>query len=397
VVLCLLASAGAARAQDLDFRVVDDRQVKRGLTLASDSTVALSAGPGVGGANFRLKRSRFFERISSSQIKLRIYITPNLNVQDGVEQGADLLLKKAPQKLLDTSQKILDTSHNLSRALRGKEVDPDEDPRLEDEEPAEEPVEEEGEVGGEEGGEFDFLRSVPNDPTPYPRVRLFLLLNYGTADAKTDFPLLGVGRSELGVSTTSYRLGVGVKLDLFPWFSVLPTFSASYNNVRGEAEGNGLDSALLRLNNNRRLVNWRSESYTLIPEVEVRFIYPFDPFELRLTFELSYLETRTFSASTSLHNFTSRSVLGAVTFEFDWNSKVSPLGMDLHLVPAFRYVRIEGDASEALATNDLVGAELALLANTTDRVPFSSRLGIKGTYLVGLNLEAWSIAISHEF
>ena len=377
--LLALALPGVCRAQsDLsiqNLRLADDRQVRRGLTFATDSTVALSAGPGVGGANFRLKRSRFFERISSTQVKLRIYLTPNL----AVEETPDL---------------VLEAMDSLRRRVKG-EQDPDEEPA------PERPPEPEGEEGGFESA-FDFMGAAADDPTPFPRVRLFTLLNYGQATATTDFAILGVGRSELDVTTTSYRVGVGVKVDLCRYFSFLPTFSASYNNVRGDADGNGLDSALLRLVSNRRLVNWRSESFTFIPEVELRFMVPYDPwnFELRLTVELSYLETRTFSSSTPIHEFTSRSLIGALTTEFDWNTGYELFGvegLELHVIPGIRYVQILGDAETALGTNEMIGAELSLVADTTEHVPFSSRLGVRATYLWGVELEAWAVSVAHEF
>lgn len=384
----LLSLAGAASAQDDDLgfenlRLADDRQIRRGLTFATDSTVALSAGPGVGGANFRLKRSRFFERIESTQVKLRIYLTPNL----AVEETPDL---------------VLEAMDSIRRRVKG-ETSPYEDPNA----PQGQGGQEEQDPGqqGEEGGfenAFDFMAAAANDPTPFPRVRLFTLLNYGQATATSDFAIFGVGRSELAVSTTSYRVGVGVKIDLCRYFSILPTFSASYNHVRGDADGNGLDSALLRLVSNRKLVNWRSESFTFIPEVELRFMVPYEPwnFELRLTVELSYLETRTFSSSTSIHEFTSHSMIGALTTEFDWNTKYELFGvegLELHVIPGIRYVQLLGDAETALGTNEMVGAELSLVADTTEHVPFSSRLGVRATYLWGVELEAWAVSVAHEF
>ena len=294
---------------------------------------------------------------------------------------------------------VLDAMDSIRRRVKG-ETSPYEDPDA----PRGE-GKTQGQGQGQEGGfesAFDFMAAAANDPTPFPRVRLFTLLNYGQATATSDFAIFGVGRSELAVSTTSYRVGVGVKVDLCRYFSFLPTFSASYNNVRGDADGNGLDSALLRLVSNRRLVNWRSESFTFIPEVELRFMVPYDPwnFELRLTVELSYLETRTFSSSTPIHEFTSRSLIGALTTEFDWNTGYEFFGvegLELHVIPGIRYVQILGDAETALGTNEMIGAELSLVADTTEHVPFSSRLGVRATYLWGVELEAWAVSVAHEF
>lgn len=377
-----LAFAAPCHAQADDelslqnLRLADDRQIRRGLTFASDSTVALSAGPGVGGANFRLKRSRFFERIESTQINLRIYLSANLAVQE-------------------TPDLVLDLMDSIGQRVK-------EGPREESGEPTETPPQEEPAEERSFEDHFDFMAGKSDDPTPFPRVRLFTLLNYGDATASTDFAIFGVGRSELKVSTTSYRVGLGLRLDLCRYFAALPTFSLAYNHVRGDADGNGLDSALLRLVSNRRLVNWRSETFTFIPELELRVMVPYEPwnFELRITGELSYLETRTFNASTPIHEFSSRSLIGALTTEFDWNTKYELFGVDgleLHVIPAIRYVHILGDADTALGTNEMVGAELSLEADTTDHVPFSSRLGVRGTYLWGVDLEAWSVSVSHEF
>jgi hypothetical protein len=368
----LLACASQANAQDVqgfklggvDFRNIDDRQIKRGLTLASDSMVALSAGPGVGGARFRLKRSRFFDRIQSTQIKLRLYITGNL-----LPGGPD-----DDQSLIDReSQKLFDTTEAVTGSLLGRE----------DEEGAEEEVEPESEE--------------PEEEQPLLRARLFVLGSYGSAKAITDFPVLGDGPSELVVTTTSYRIGGGVRLDIFKWFSVLPTLTVAYNKAHGDREGNGRDSALLRLNSNRKLVNWRSESISVIPQIDFRFRYGFDPFELRLTIELSYLRTRSFSASTELQEFESDSLLTSAKVEFDWNTKYTLLGMEVHVVPALRYVRLGGESGEALGTQDLMGVSLAIESDTSKRIPFASRLGARVTYLWGLNLEAWSVGLTYDF
>ena len=382
--LLTLGIAVPSRAQDQNgdelslknLRLADDRQIRRGLSFATNSTVALSAGPGVGGANFRLKRSRFFERISSTQINLRIYLTANLAVQE-------------------TPDLVLEMMDSVQRRVKGEQHQDEAGEEL-----AERPAEPEREKSFED--HFDFMGAATNDPTPFPRLRLFTLLNYGDATASTDFALFGVGRSELKVSTTSYRVGVGFRLDFCRYFAALPTFSVSYNHVRGDADGNGLDSALLRLVSNRRLVNWRSECFTFIPELELRVTVPYAPwnFELRITGELSYLETRTFTASTSIHEFSSRSLIGALTTEFDWNTTYEVFGiegLELHVIPAIRYVHILGDADTALGSNEMVGAELSLETDCTDYVPFSSRLGVRGTYLWGVDLEAWSVSVSHEF
>ncbi|HBP19657.1 MAG TPA: hypothetical protein DEA08_17940 [Planctomycetes bacterium] len=359
-----LAQAQATDAVGLGLETVDDAQVKRSLTLASDSLVALSAGPGVGGARIQLNKSRFFDRINSTQIKLRIYVTGNLLPGDEEEDEMSLFERE--------TRKALSTTEKINKAVLG-----DEEEGAPSEEAAREPE--------------------PEQDTFLLRARLFMVGSYGSSEAERDFPILGVGRSELHVRTRSLRMGGGVRLDVTPWFSVLPTLSLAYNNIRGLGVGNGTDSALLRLNSNRRLVNWRAESLTFIPQCDFRFRVGFDPFELRLTWELSYLRTRTFSSSTSLQSFSSDSYLAAAKLELDYNTKWQLFGMDVHLIPALRYVRLGGDAPSALNTNDVIGASFSVESDTSDYIPFTSRFGARISYYWGLNLEAWSVGLTYDF
>ncbi|MBL4849948.1 MAG: hypothetical protein JKY65_30840 [Planctomycetes bacterium] len=327
--------------------------LKDGLRLANDTTIVLSTGPGVGGAFYRLKRSPFFKSIDSNQINLRIY---------------------------------LGSSYSFS-AEETAEVDAEQEVQ----------GEEEPEKSGFDPLAFADSFASYGDPVPLPRWRPFLIVNYGTATSIGDLPVRGIGRSEVHINAASYSLGVGVRFDPYPFVSFLPTFSLSYNHVRGEAEGNGLDSAIVRLTLNREVVNWRSESLTYLPELEIHFRLPLGDFELRLRTETSLLISRTFSASTPLHVFNSRSLLVVNTLELDWNTGLKLATVPIHLVPSVRHVHIDGDAVAALGTSDLVGVAFAVVGDTHGKVPFSNILGVQAGYLFGVDLEAWSVSAVWDF
>lgn len=359
----LLALAPLGLAQSVNFPrpplpTGGAKDINDGLRLANDTTLVLSTGPGVGGAFYRLKKSPFFNTIDSNQINLRVYLGSSLPFYAEEEQ----------------------------EPLAGP--------------PEQEEAEEETQPEAE--STFDpiaFANSLATygDPVPFPRWRPFLILNYGTATSIGDLPARGIGRSEVHINASSYLLGGGIRFDPCRYVSLLPTFSLSYNHVRGEAEGNGLDSAIVRLTLNREIVNWRSESLTYLPELEVHFRLPLGDFELRARVEASYLISRTFSSSTRLQRFKSESLLLINTLELDWDTGLSLATVPIHLMPSLRYMHVEGDAVTALGTQDLFGVAFAVIGDTHGKVPFSSILGVQASYVFGVHVEAWSVSAVWDF
>jgi len=356
--LLLVALAPLSYGQGANFArpPIPANDAKDALRLTNDTTLVLSTGPGVGGAFYRLKKSPFLNTIDSNQINLRVYLGSSL----------PFFAEDAPAPP-----------------------------------PEEEPPAEQAEGSADEAGfdPLEFANSLASygDPVPFPRWRPFLILNYGTATSIGDFPVRGIGRSEVHINASSYLLGGGVRFDPCRYVSFLPTFSLSYNHVRGEGEGNGLDSAIVRLTLNREVVNWRSESLTYLPELEVHFRLPLGDFELRLRVEASYLISRTFSSSTRLQRFKSESLLLLNTLELDWDTGLSVASIPIHLMPSFRYMRVDGDAVTALGTQDLFGVAFAVIGDTHGKVPFSSILGVQASYVFGVHVEAWSVSAVWDF
>ncbi len=360
----MFALAPLAQGQSGNFArpPISTSDAKDALRLTNDTTLVLSTGPGVGGAFYRLKKSPFLNTIDSNQINLRVYLGSSLPFYAEEEE----------------------------QPLAGPP---------EEEDAPEAPPEDKADSG--QGG-FDpiaFANSLATygDPVPFPRWRPFLILNYGTATSIGDFPVRGVGRSEVHIDASSYLMGGGIRFDPCRYISFLPTFSLSYNHVRGEGEGNGLDSAIVRLTLNREVVNWRSESLTYVPELEVHFRLPLGKFELRARVEASYLVSRTFSSSTRLQRFKSESLLLINTLELDWDTGLSLASIPIHLMPSLRYMRVEGDAVTALGTQDLFGVAFAVIGDTHGKVPFSSILGVQASYVFGVHVEAWSVSAVWDF
>ncbi|RMG14111.1 MAG: hypothetical protein D6731_10755, partial [Planctomycetota bacterium] len=244
---------------------------------------------------------------------------------------------------------------------------------------------------------------------PAPRLRFFALLNYGSNTASSDArelpingPLLGrrlSPKAAVELQSFSLRAGGGVRLDPFEWLAFLPTFTVSYNNVHGTPAGDRFDRLILQRDYSKLLVDWRSESITYVPQLEVRFAFDLTSFlQLGLTVYHSYLTTHVFSATSSLHRVSSRSWLTVLLLEFDFNTGWDGFyEQDLHIIPTFRYTNVQGDAVNGLGTHDLVSVELAVEFDTTETVPFSSRLGVHLRYVFGVHLRAWSVGASHEF
>lgn len=344
--ILLLWSQPVAAQQLVGF---EPAELRDGLARATDSIVALSAGPEIGTGTYDLEESDFFDEMDSTQIKIRIYAGPWIQ------------LDKSGVTTLD------------------------------------------GEAAPTEG------LTIPPKPIPFaPRTRPFVYLNYGSNLAKaraSRLPALrpfnnrGLSpRARVEFESTSLRGGGGIRFDLASWFSVLPTFTLSYNHVRGRAGGDLFDRAIIERDFNRSLVDWRSDSLTYIPELEFRFTLALNPVELRATLYLSYLETHVFSSTTSFQDNRTSSYLTVLLLEFDWNTGWDGFfGQEFHVVPAFRYSHIRGDAVAGLGTRHLLQAELALQFDTTDTVPFSARLGVHARYIFAVDVRAWSVGVSHEF
>jgi hypothetical protein len=342
----LLLSAQPLVAQQLVG--FEPAELRDGLARATDSIVALSAGPEIGTGTYDLQESDFFDEMDSTQFKIRIYAGPWIQLD---KAGVTTLEGEAPSEGL----------------------------------------------------------TLPPEPIPFaPRTRPFVYLNYGsnlaTARASRLPPLRPFrgnalsSKAKIEFESTSLRGGGGIRFDLSSWFSLLPTFTVSYNHVRGRAKGTLFDRAILERDFNRSLVDWRSDSLTFIPELEFRFTLSLKPVELRATLYLSYLETRVFSSTTSFQDNQTNSNLTVLLLEFDWNTGWSGFfGQDFHVVPAFRYSHIHGDAVDGLGTRHLLQAELALQFDTTETVPFSARLGVHARYIFAVDVRAWSVGVSHEF
>ncbi len=198
------------------------------------------------------------------------------------------------------------------------------------------------------------------------------------------------------VDTRTFAAGLGVRIELLRWLHLEPRFTLVYGHSQGHAEG-GDPFERVRFSRayHRSLVDWRAETFTLLPAVALRIDHAVMDVGVHWSIVQTYLRTLPFSTTTDLQDQERSSWALRASVWLDVPIPGLRIGgRQLYLMPSVGFSHLEGDLGRLPETGqDFFDTTLGLAPDLTGLLPLVGRLGVSVTYVRGHNFEGagWDI------
>ncbi|MGH7359505.1 MAG: Solitary outer membrane autotransporter beta-barrel domain, partial [Candidatus Rokuibacteriota bacterium] len=215
----------------------------------------------------------------------------------------------------------------------------------------------------------------------------------GTAYFTNQFregPLAG---NESTYTTYSLGLGAGPRIGLLRDLSVLPGFSVLYAYTENDFDAGTDLGRRIEQDVDGRLVNWRTQTLTLIPSLELRYRPTLGPVTVELSSSYSYFATIPIARSTEAYSFTGDSQIWSNRVELEVLTPWAVAGWPL-LAGAFgSRGELFGGLSESLKADHFyaTGAHVAL--DPQGRLWTVTRLGLAGSYFWAHSFSGWTLGV----
>jgi hypothetical protein len=179
----------------------------------------------------------------------------------------------------------------------------------------------------------------------------------------TEKVLLGDPPDESHFKAYSISLGVGIKLELMKkYLWLIPELDLIYGQTWNEHQYNSVFSnTIIKPVLDGILLNWKVDTWTYAPALQLVFEYPVRAVMLGLDTKLTYLDIRTIKTDYPEQEVRSGSTLWRNSFRFEFPLGISAFNLPLSLRGDFSRVDIGGDVARPLEESFFyeVGSELA--------------------------------------
>ena len=203
-------------------------------------------------------------------------------------------------------------------------------------------------------------------------------------------PLQG---DEIGEASFAMEFGGGLRFWFNDHLSFAPTVMGMYGHIKSEYTPNS-DFAKANLLEAQQLglVDWTTNTWSIIPAADVRYVFDWHRTAFKVDSEFNYFYTRTFRASNP-----SLSVGGS---SGTWRNKLEvdvPLGLELfhhelHTGGFFSRTELYGNVRTGLDDDHMYQAHGRLVLDFLGKLWKMKWIGLGGSYIWGSTFHAWTVA-----
>jgi hypothetical protein len=193
--------------------------------------------------------------------------------------------------------------------------------------------------------------------------------------------------------TYSMGLGAGPRVWLLPELSLLPSFSLLYAYTEndfdaGSDRGQAVEQAV-----DGRLVNWHTQTLTLIPSLELRYRSTWGRATLELTSTYAYFATVPVARSTEAYSFESDSQVWANRAQLDVATPWALWDWPIVVGAFFGRAELGGGLADSLKTDHVYSTGGHVALDPRGRLWKLARIGLAGSYFWSGSFSGWTLGI----
>jgi hypothetical protein len=213
-------------------------------------------------------------------------------------------------------------------------------------------------------------------------------------------PAEGTGENDFSrVRTWTAALGGGVKFLPAEKLEIIPSFSATYANIRNRYDYNNAFSQIFLEPFGKQLFNWRVETMTYTPSIKVGYEVPVGRQSIILRSRYSHLFNDSISTDSPTIDVSSDTGLWQNVIGFQ-----APLGLcadgessEFSIRGLFTRNEIYGSARRGLGFDHFYEATVDLLADVKQSVGLVEEVRFGGSYIFGDDLTGWRFSFGWSF
>ncbi len=203
--------------------------------------------------------------------------------------------------------------------------------------------------------------------------------------------------------TSTYRdfaieFGGGARFWFTESFSLAPTIMGMYGHTSNDYT---VTSAFMRNNLARitqlGLVDWRVETWTLRPALDVQYVLRLDRLIVTLSSDPTYFHTESFRSSNRGVQVNGNSGSWANKIDLDIPLRVQLYGHELRTGGYLERTQLYGDVKEGLVVEHINEAHGRLVLDYLNQFWKVQWIGIGGSYLWGTNIRGWAFGADVAF
>lgn len=215
----------------------------------------------------------------------------------------------------------------------------------------------------------------------------------GYGDFKTLFPNGELVGNQSEFRTAAVAAAFGPRIYLNSQFSVLPSLGGIYGYSQNEFHALNAAGEQFASTARGTLVDWRAQTLTLAPSIELRYVLERGPWTLKLTSNYSYFQTWPVERSTQALNFRSDSSALVNGIDLGFQTPLRVLDFPLHVGGSFSRTDLFSGLGHSLDVDHFYRVGVRFVLNSRGAVPWLDRLGIGAAYVWGHGFGGYSVGI----
>lgn len=220
----------------------------------------------------------------------------------------------------------------------------------------------------------------------------------GYLTAKNDYHGGLLQGDESKYNTFAIQFGGGARLWFNDHLSIAPTIMGMYGHTENEYTAR---SAFAQANfaqaQNLGLINWKADTWTVIPAGDVQYLFTWRRTVFTLTSDFTYYHTESFNTSTPNLSINGSSESWKNMIDVDIPLGKELFGHELHTGGFFSRTDFYDDLQTGLNTDHLYEAHGRLVLDFLGKLWKVKWIGLGGSYMWGDNFSAWTVGADVAF
>ena len=214
----------------------------------------------------------------------------------------------------------------------------------------------------------------------------------GYLTARNDFHAGPLQGDEIDDKSFAIQFGGGARFWFTDRVSFAPTLMGMYGHIKSDYVANS-DFAKANLAEAQALglVDWSTNTWSIIPAADVRYVVDWHRTVFKLDSELTYYYTRNFRASNPALNVSGNSETWRNRLDVDVPIGLALFGQELHTGGFFSRTEFYGDIRTGLADDHMYQIHGRLVLDLVGKLWKTKWLGLGGSYLWGSTFHAWTV------
>jgi len=220
----------------------------------------------------------------------------------------------------------------------------------------------------------------------------------GYVDAKNHLNSTLLNGDQSEYKTFAIQFGGGARFWLNDRLSIAPTFMGMFGHTSNDYTA---ASAFMMANLPRAqqigLVNWRTDTWTVRPALNIQYVYAWDRTLLTVSSDPTFFHTQSFNSSSSNISVGGDSGSMANKFDVDIPLGTELYGHELRTGGFFSRTELYGDLKSGLNTDHLYEVHTRLVLDFLNQLWKVQWLGIGGSYIWGSSFTGWTVGADVAF